>query len=308
MDFTEARTWLWTATLLYGVAFLGGALLARKGAGYPSFLLLIFVGLGFFLQTRGLYFRGLETHACPLGNGMERIQFIAWSFVLTYLIIRLVFKLQLLGLFTAGLALLLSIVSLLPSGMDGHYWEAPGYEKLFASPWIELHASVAIFSYGVFALLAVVSAMYLVQHSALRNRKTSSIASFLPSISQLEAAAEKLLLTGVVFLTVSIAVGSIHWAKDFSNVALPKLVVTIGVRTLYVALWSLHRMRRLYAKKFARACLAAFLLAMVSMGTVSGKGKPVQANQATGADPVVGFLNTQAIPSLRWLINKTRAT
>jgi HemX protein len=301
MDFTEARTWLWTATLLYAVAFVGGSLLARKGAGYPSFLLLIFVGLGFFLQTRGLYFRGLETHACPLGNGMERIQFIAWSFVLTYLIIRLVFKLQLLGLFTAGLALLLSLVSLLPSGMDGHYWEAPDYEKLFASPWIELHASVAIFSYGVFALLAVVSAMYLVQHSALRNRKTSTIASFLPSISQLEAAAEKLLLTGVVFLTVSIAVGSIHWAKDFGNVALPKLVVTIGVWVLYVVLWSLHRMRRLYAKKFARACLVAFLLAMVSMGTVSGKGKPGKGSQASDVDPVIRITKTQVYLSLRWL-------
>jgi ABC-type uncharacterized transport system permease subunit len=308
MDFTEARTWLWAATLLYAVAFLGGSLLARRGAGYPSFLLLIFVSLGFFLQTRGLYFRGMDTHACPLGNGMERIQFIAWSFVLTYLIIRLVFKLQLLGLFTAGMAVLLSLASLLPSGLDNHYWKAPGYEKLFASPWIELHAAVAIFSYGVFALLAVVSAMYLVQHSALRHRKVSSIASFFPSISQLEAAAGKLLLVGVVFLSVSIAVGSIHWAKDYENVALPKLVVTVGVWILYMVLWSLHRMRRLYAKKFARACLVAFLLAMVSMGTVSGKGKPVQANQATGADPVVGFLNTQAIPSLRGLINKTRET
>jgi ABC-type uncharacterized transport system permease subunit len=165
---------------------------------------------------------------------------------------------------------------------------------------------VAIFSYGVFALLAVVSAMYLVQHSALRNRKASTIASFLPSISQLEAAAETLLLTGVVFLTISIAVGSIHWAKDFGNVALPKLVVTIGVWALYVALWSLHRMRRLYAKKFARACLFAFLLAMVSMGTVSRKQKPVQANQRPATDPVVSVVKMQAAPSLRWLTSNSR--
>ena len=272
-DFTDARTWLWAAAFIYGIVCLGGFLLARKGSGYPSFLLLIFIGLGFFLQTRGLYFRGLETHACPLGNGMERIQFIAWSFVLTYLIIRLVFKLQLLGLFTAGLALALSLASLLPTGLDGHYWEHSDYTKLFSNSWIELHAAVAIFSYGVFALLAVVSAMYLVQHSALRTKKSSPFSSFLPSISQLETAAGKLLLIGVLFLTVSILVGSIHWVQDFGNVALPKLIVTVGVWSLYIVLWALHLTRRIFAKKFAQACLLAFLLAMVSMVTVSGRPK-----------------------------------
>ncbi len=273
-DFADARTWLWMAVLVYGAAFLGGALLSRKDRGYPPFLLLLLVAVGFFLQTRGLLLRGMETHSCPLGNGMERIQFIAWSFVLTFLIIRLIFQLQLLGLFTSGLALVLSLFSLLPKGMDGHYWLEPGYRKLFLSPWIELHASVAIFSYGVFALLAVVSAMYLVQHSALRTKKASPFARFLPSINDLESAADKLLLVGVVFLTVSLVVGSIHWVKDFENVSLPKLVVTIGVWFIYLVLWILHRRRQLYARKFAQACLVAFLLAMISMGTVrSGDSK-----------------------------------
>ena len=88
-----------------------------------------------FLQTRGLYLRGLSTHACPLGNGMERIQFIAWSFVLTYLIIRLIFKLQLLGLFTSGLAAVLSFISLFPKALiliigmslvTRNYFKTPG--------------------------------------------------------------------------------------------------------------------------------------------------------------------------------------
>jgi len=271
MDFLDARTWLWAAAILYAVALLGGAIQARRGGTYPAFLLLVLLGLGFVLQTRGLYIRGLDTHACPLGNTMERIQFIAWSFVLTYLIIRLVFQLQLLGLFTSGLALGLSLASLVPRALDVPYWEAPAYEKLFPSPWIELHASVAVFSYGVFALLAVVSAMYMVQHSALSAKRASAFAGFLPSISQLEAAADRLLLTGVLFLTGSILVGSIHWVQDFSNVALPKLVVTVAVWLLYLGLWFLHRTRRIFARKFALACLWTFLLAMLSMGTVSGK-------------------------------------
>ena len=46
--------------------------------------------------------------------------------------------------------------------------------------------------------------MYLVQHSALSAKKSSAFTNFLPSISQLEMAADKLLLTGVLFLTSSI--------------------------------------------------------------------------------------------------------
>ena len=271
MDFSEPRTWLWSAAILYLATFLSGVIQARRGLAYPAFLLLALLAVGYFLQTRGLYLRGLSTHACPLGNGMERIQFIAWSFVLTYLIIRLIFKLQLLGLFTSGLAAVLSFISLFPKGFDPHYWEEPGYQKLFQNPWIELHASVAIFSYGVFALLTVVSAMYLVQHSALSAKKSSAFTNFLPSISQLEMAADKLLLTGVLFLTSSILVGSIHWFQDLNNVSLPKLFVTIAVWLLYLGLWLLHLTHRIFARKFAIACLWAFFLAMLSMSTVSGK-------------------------------------
>ena len=42
---------------------------------------------------------------------------------------------------------------------------------LFSDPWIELHASIAIFSYGIFALLAIVSSMYLIQRKAILSKK-----------------------------------------------------------------------------------------------------------------------------------------
>ena len=135
MDFSEPRTWLWSAAILYLVTFLSGVIQSRRGLAYPAFLLLALLAVGYFLQTRGLYLRGLSTHACPLGNGMERIQFIAWSFVLTYLIIRLIFKLQLLGLFTSGLAAVLSFISLFPKALiliigrslvTRNYFKTPG--------------------------------------------------------------------------------------------------------------------------------------------------------------------------------------
>ena len=112
MDFSEPRTWLWSAAILYLVTFLSGVIQARRGLAYPAFLLLALLAVGYFADSWFISPRTFYTCLCPPGNGMERIQFIAWSFVLTYLIIRLIFKLQLLGLFTSGLAAVLSFISL----------------------------------------------------------------------------------------------------------------------------------------------------------------------------------------------------
>ena len=63
MDFSEPRTWLWSAAILYLATFLSGLIQARRGLAYPAFLLLALLAVGYFLQTRGLYLRGLSTHA-----------------------------------------------------------------------------------------------------------------------------------------------------------------------------------------------------------------------------------------------------
>ena len=69
---------------------------------------------------------------------------------------------------------------------------------------------------GVFALLTVVSAMYLVQHSALSAKKSSAFTNFL-----LQSVNWRWPLTSyfspVFCSTSSILVGSIHWFQDLNN-------------------------------------------------------------------------------------------
>lgn len=286
MDFNDARTLLWLASGLYGGALATGFGLASRGArAVSSMAPLVLILLGFVVQTRGLYLRGLDVHGCPLGNNMERIQFILWSVVLGYLIVRLLFRLNLLGSFSAGLASLGGATSLLPSGLDKAYWLEPGYERLFPGPWIELHASVAIFSYGLFALLAVVSVMYLVQQKALRSKRPGKLGPHLPSMSQLETGGERLLLVGVIFLTVSIAVGSLHWVRAPENVSPAKLGVTLALWLAYCALWYLHFRQRLYGQKFAKACIALFVAAVLSLGLVRSAGeRPVPSPTPSAED------------------------
>ena len=114
IDWNESRDLLWLAVILYGVGLVLGLRLASKtNKLVSSFLPLAIIITGFVAQTQGLALRGQLVKGCPLGNGMERIQFILWSLVLGYLIIRVLFRLNLLGSFAAGVASLGGALSLL---------------------------------------------------------------------------------------------------------------------------------------------------------------------------------------------------
>ena len=148
-------------------------------------------------------------------------------------------------------------ISLFFKSLDSNYWLSPEYEKLFLNPWIELHASIAIFSYGLFSLLFVVCFMYLIQRKALLARKFNKLSSFLPPIQELEAAAMRLLTVGVCFLTISIIVGGMHWSRNLELVSVMKISVTVFmVRLLFCLLWTLPR--KLYGSKFAKYLLVFF--------------------------------------------------
>jgi HemX protein len=233
----------------------------------------ILILVGFFLQTRALYYRGLEVHGCPLGNGMERAQFIIWSLIVAFLLLRLVWRINLLGTFCAGASFLLGTLSLGMKNWDTPYWTAHGYVRLFKDPWIELHASIAIFSYGLFCLLAVVSLMYLSQRQALLSRKPGFLGPYLPPIQDLEVAAMRLLAVGVAFLSLSMVVGAMHWTRHPEFVSGAKLTVTTSLWVGYLFLLGMRLSNRLYGSRFAKWSIGLFALALISLSLVSSKSK-----------------------------------
>ena len=274
MSLHDTRDLLWIAASCYAFAVLFG--FASTHFTKSSFCkqgTLFTIILGFLFQTRGLYLRGLEISGCPLGNNLERVQFITWSLILTFLILRILWKLNLLGSLCSGMAAIFGIISLLNDGWDNAYWVDPSYTRLFSDPWIELHASIAIFSYGIFALLAIVSAMYLIQRKALLSRKTGLWGSFLPPIHDLDHSAFRLLLIGTPFLTLSIVVGGMHWLRHPEFVTSLKLFLTLLLWAGYSILFFLRYKNRLFGSKFSQAVIALFLIAMVSMGFVNSKSK-----------------------------------
>ena len=263
-DFID-RTWLWFATVFYLAGFVLGSIALLRERRHSRTLMFGILSIGFALQTFGLYQRGLAVKGCPLGNTFEIYQFTAWSAIVLYLVIGPAFRLSLLGYFTSLLAAVLTSVSLaIPA------WDATRRVGIFGgNPWIEFHAAIALFSYGVFALLALTSVMYLLQVFSLKKHHLRGLFSFLPSIHDLDHINVRLLGAGVVLLASSLAVGSAYWVQDTATVNTVKLVATVALWAAYAAALGLRLKELLISKRLAWACIILFAAALLSLYAVN---------------------------------------
>ena len=266
------RPLLWFGALLYLAGFAVGCLTLarRKNSGGPHAILTTLLAGGLFFQTTGLYLRGMAVGGCPLGNTFELFQFVAWSAMVLYFVVGTTFRVSLLGLFTAGYAAALAVISLLVPE-----WDLVRGLKIFGNnPWIEFHAALAVFSYGVFGLLAITSSMLLLQTASLKNKKLDGLFWFLPSVVQLDQINFRLLLAGVALLTCSLGVGASWWVRNTDTVDAAKLTITVGIWFTYLVVSLLRWRGRLVSVRFAWVCIVLFLLALMSL-------KPVNASRHT---------------------------
>lgn len=261
------RGLIWAGGLLYMAGFVAGCIaLARRsqGSGSRTILDTLLAG-GLLIQTIGLYLRGLTVGGCPLSNKFEIIQFVAWSAMVLYFVVGRTFRVSLLGLFTAGYAGCLAFFSLLVP-----QWDVSQGTKIFGNnPWIELHAALAVFSYGVFGILSLTSIMHLLQNWALKHKRLNGLFWFLPSVVQLDQINFRLLLSGVALLSFSLAVGAAWWMRDTASVDRAKLTITVAVWAAYLVILLLRAGRRLVSTRFAWACLLMFAVALLSLGPVN---------------------------------------
>jgi ABC-type uncharacterized transport system permease subunit len=264
------RQWLWGAAGLYVAGVLLGTVsLLRRGrpsgtAIYGAIL------AGYVLQFIGLGLRGHSTGGCPLGNRFEIFQFTAWSAITLYLVVGVTFRSSVFGVFTSCLGAALTLLSLsIPA------WDAIRRTHIFGgNPWIELHAALAMFSYGVFGLLALASGLFLLRHYSLKSKNLGGLFFFLPSIMDLDHIEVRLLGAGVGILTAALAFGWVYWSRDTATVGHLKLAATVAVWIAYAAAFGLRIDGRLLAKRFAWTCLALFVAALLSLEAVEGSRHP----------------------------------
>jgi ABC-type uncharacterized transport system permease subunit len=276
------RLWLWIAAALYLGGFLFGTASLIRNKRHSNRLTFFIMAAGFVVQTSGLCIRGRAVGGCPVGNTFEILQFITWSAIALYFIIGLVFRLSLLGYFTAAFATIVSIVSLaVPAWDAARHTSQPG-----GGAWIEFHAALALFSYGVFGLLALTSAMYLLQWFSIKRQQMGGIFSFLPPMRALDQINNRLLATGAVLLGAALLVACIHWLRgDGGNVSAAMLFLG-AIWLVYAALLTLRLASILPARRLAWACIALFAVAIFALGAVgSHTASPAPAASTTQQQP-----------------------
>ncbi len=269
------RDWLWIAGEFYLVGFLLGTWSLWRGGRPSGVAMYALIGAGYLMQLLGLYLRGLTVGGCPLGNTFELFQFTAWSATTLYLVVGVTFRSSLLGYFTACLSAVLTLTALaIPA------WDATRRSHLFGSnPWIEFHAALALFSYGVFALLALTAVMLLLRNYSLKHKRLGGWFSFLPSILDLDQISTRLLTTGLALLSAALLVGSAYWLREPGSVNLAKLLITVAIWAAYGAALGLRLRGRLVSRRFAWTCIALFAAALLSLGPVNSSRNPVAQSQ-----------------------------
>lgn len=275
-QFTD-RTWLWIAASLYFAGFAHGtiALLRNGRPSAPATYGLI--AIAYIVQLIGLGIRGRAVGGCPLGNTFEIFQFTAWSAITLYLVVGVTFRNSLLGYFTSCLTTALTVLSLAIPG-----WDATQRMHIFGSnPWIELHAALAVFSYGVFALLALTSLMFLLRNYSLKSKHLGGWFTFLPSILDLDHIGVRLLGTGVAILTVSLGIISAFWLRNPESATAAKVLFAVAVWIISVVALALRLRGVLLAKRFAWACLALFFGALMSLVAVDMSRHPAPRRAMT---------------------------
>ncbi|MGB0370461.1 MAG: cytochrome C assembly family protein [Opitutales bacterium] len=267
--FTDDRALLVLSTAIYtGVFLLSlGQLFRNERYGRP--LKYIALWGAFIVQFMALSVRGKEIGGCPLGNPMEIIQFLTWSAVFLFLVTFPFYRLNLLGIFVAGFASILNILSLAVPGWDYSY-----EERVFGgNPWIELHAALAMFSYGMLGVLALISIMFLIQQRGLKAKRSKPIFNFLPSIQELDMVGSRLLITGIILMTFALGVGFNFILKDPDTVSISKFGVTTALWIAYIVVFILKWRNILRPQRFAMASITLFAGLLISLGPVSGDPK-----------------------------------
>jgi ABC-type uncharacterized transport system permease subunit len=247
------RWFLIAATLLAAVAGVRGLLILRHG-NRSQWTVWWMIGV-MACQMGYLAARGEMRGACPLRSIAEISVFLAWSLTLFYLLVGPVYRISLLGVFTAPVVVIFQGFALLPGRL------AANPEKVLnTSFWGETHSAMSVLAYGALALAAVAGVMFLVlDHQLKEHHLKSGLFRNLPPVRELLVSLERLLWLGMVLLTVGVIAGLL---MPLGKGAMAHLIAAVGVWLGYVVLMVTKRVRGMTGRRFALGAVALFVLSL----------------------------------------------
>lgn len=252
--FTGALLFYLAAMVLYFVFIV-----AKKPVGR---LAMLGVRAGFVLHTAAIVVRGIGAGRAPLSNQYEFATAFAWGIALFFLLFEHRYKYQAMGAFvTPLLFLIMGYASMLSR-------EVRELMPALQSGWLVIHVSMAIISYGAFAVSCGVSLMFLAQSYSQKAREAG-----LPTLVQLDRVSYRAVQFGYLFLTLTIITGAIwaqyawgrYWAWD------PKetwSLVTWIIYTIYLHVRRKNRLDQTGAAWYSVIGFACVIFTYIGVNTL----------------------------------------
>lgn len=226
----------------------------RVGTGLLSFVWLlqtIYLALNLFGHRTSWVFSGSET-----------LFLFSWLLVTISLLMARVFRIELLVFFinVFGFGVLaLNFFSNPRVSPTLHNWNVSD-ELLF------VHVSLAIGSYALFAVAAVLSGMYLFLHRKLKEKDWSPTMKRMPSLEKMDRYAYVSVIVGAPLLLLALALGVVWVALEGDRRLFldPKVVNSVFVLAAYMFYLFQRRSLRIDGRKLAAWNLAAFVIVVIN--------------------------------------------
>jgi len=246
--------------MLYSLSTVYSVFLWRKGFRKDDHVNYFLLLAAFALHTIAMLKRGFSLNQCPVNNLYEATTFVAWTIVAAYLVIGLLPRLRFLGAFASPALFAIGVFALMPE-LD----PPRGPKPEFSGALISLHAAMSLLAYGAFGLGAVAAMMFLTQQHDLKFHKLRAVLALLPPIQRLETITGWLVLAGLALFTVGLATGA-HLPRrpDAAYWTDPKVVWSIFMWLVYLALLVLRRLRVPSNRGFAVSIIGAFVFLLLT--------------------------------------------
>ena len=256
----QAENILFTLALIcYVVSMVGYFIVYATKSDRVGKFALIVIEVGFALNTAAIITRGIGAGRVPLSNQYEFATAFAWGIALFFIGFQKKYPYQSLGVFIVPIVVLMfgyaattnkDVRPLMPALQSG---------------WLAVHVSLAIFSYGSFAVAGGVGIMYLVKHARPQ--------AALPPIEKSDEISYKAVIIGYLCLSLTIITGAIwahkawgrFWAWD------PKetwSLITFIIYTIYLHMRRTKNMKGKKAALFVVIGLIAVLFTYIGVNTL----------------------------------------
>lgn len=201
--------------------------------------------------------------------------FLSWAWVLNCLLLE-----HLLGMRALGAFVLPPVVLLLVVGTAQHagaVQSAPGEAvagppggtvgaPATVSPWVALHALIALLSYVAFGLASVLALMYLLLERQLRDKVFTRLYRRLPALDVMDRTCWLLTGSGFALLTLALLSGSLpagslwgsRWAAD------GKVIASLGVWLFYALYVAMRGVVGWRGRRLAYLSLLGFVVILVN--------------------------------------------